>query len=90
MPSYGEELVSDPPVPYLKKRSHGLNLSSTPGQAGILRSISLNSIEYIFLLEMKQVSVSAHSAGTYTATLLVMVSVVKGGGPAPPTLTSLG
>ena len=27
---------------------------------------------------------SAHSAGTYTATLLVMVNVVKGGGRAPP------
>jgi hypothetical protein len=46
--------------------------------------------EYIFLLEMKQGSVSAHSAGAYTATLLVMVNVVKGGGRAPPTLTSLG
>ncbi len=31
---------------------------------------------------------SAHSAGTYTATLLVMVNVMKGGGRAPPTLTS--
>ncbi len=40
--------------------------------------------EYIFLLEMKQVSVSAHSAGVYTATLLVMVNVVKGGRHAPP------
>jgi hypothetical protein len=28
--------------------------------------------------------VSAHSAGAYTATLLVMVSVMKGGGRAPP------
>jgi hypothetical protein len=26
----------------------------------------------------------------YTATLLVMVNVMKGGGRAPPTLTSLG
>jgi hypothetical protein len=33
---------------------------------------------------------SAQSAGAYTATLLVMVNVVKGGGQAPPTLTSLG
>ncbi len=33
-------------------------------------------------------SVSAHSAGAYTATLLVMVNVVKGGGRALPTLTS--
>jgi hypothetical protein len=32
--------------------------------------------------------VSAHSAGEYTVTLLVMVIVVKGGGRAPPTLTS--
>jgi hypothetical protein len=32
------------------------------------------------------ISVSAHSAGAYTATLLVM----KGGGRAPPTLISLG
>ncbi len=32
--------------------------------------------------------ISAHSAGAYTATLLVMVIVVKGGGRAPPTLTS--
>jgi hypothetical protein len=34
--------------------------------------------------------VSALSAGVYTATLLVMVNVMKGGGRAPPTLTSLG
>jgi hypothetical protein len=27
--------------------------------------------------------VSAHSAGAYTATLLVMVNEMKGGGPAP-------
>ncbi len=31
---------------------------------------------------------SALSAGAYTATLLVMVNVMKGGGRAPPTLTS--
>ncbi len=36
------------------------------------------------------VSVSAHSAWAYTATLLVMVNVMKGGGRAPPTLTSPG
>jgi hypothetical protein len=46
--------------------------------------------EYIFLLEINRVSVSAHSAGAYTATLLVMVNVMKGGGLAPPTPTSLG
>jgi hypothetical protein len=28
--------------------------------------------------------VSAHSAGAYTATLLVMVNVMRGGGRAPP------
>jgi hypothetical protein len=40
---------------------------------------------------MKQgYSVSAHSAGEYTATLLVMVNAMKVGGRAPPTLTSLG
>jgi hypothetical protein len=38
----------------------------------------------------KKKSVSAHSAGPYTAALLVMVNVMKGGGRAPPTLTSLG
>ncbi len=31
---------------------------------------------------------SAHSAGAYTATLLVRVNVMRGGGRAPPTLTS--
>jgi hypothetical protein len=31
---------------------------------------------------------SAHSAGAYTATLLVRVNVMKGGGRAPPTLNS--
>jgi hypothetical protein len=31
-----------------------------------------------------RVSVSAYSAGAYTATLLVMVNVMKGGGRAPP------
>jgi hypothetical protein len=36
------------------------------------------------------VSVPAHSAGAYNATLLVMVNVMKGGGRGPPTLTSLG
>jgi hypothetical protein len=40
--------------------------------------------------EIYRVSVSAHSAGAYTATLLVMVNVMKGGGRAPPTLTSRG
>jgi hypothetical protein len=30
--------------------------------------------------------VSAHSAGAYTATLLVIVNVMKGGGRALPTL----
>ncbi len=33
---------------------------------------------------------SAHSAGAYTATLLVMVNVKRGGGRAPPTHTSQG
>ncbi len=32
----------------------------------------------------------AYSAGAYTATLLVMVNVMRGGGRAPPTLTSQG
>jgi hypothetical protein len=32
--------------------------------------------------------VSGHSADAYTATLLVMVNVMRGGGRAPPTLTS--
>ncbi len=40
--------------------------------------------------ETGTVSVSAHSAGAYTATLLVMVNVIKGGGRAPPTFTSQG
>ncbi len=31
---------------------------------------------------------SAHSAGAYTATLLVRVNVMRGGGRAPPSLTS--
>ncbi len=44
----------------------------------------VHTTEYIFLLEMKQVSVSAHSAGAYTATLLVMVNVVKVDGRSPP------
>jgi hypothetical protein len=35
-------------------------------------------------------SVSALSAGLYTTFLYVMVDIVKGGGRAPPTLTSLG
>ncbi len=34
--------------------------------------------------------VSTHSAGAYTATLLVKVNVIKRGGRAPPTLTSQG
>jgi hypothetical protein len=38
--------------------------------------------EYIFLCN--RVTVSAHLAGASTATLLVMVSLMKGGGRAPP------
>jgi hypothetical protein len=40
---------------------------------------------HIFI-EMNRVSVSAHSAGAYTATLLVRVNVMRGGGRAvhPP------
>ncbi len=37
-----------------------------------------------------RVSVFAHSAGAYNATLLLMVNVMKGGGRAPPTLTRPG
>ncbi len=47
------------------------------------------STEYIFLLEMNMIIVSVHSFGAYTQQL-VMVNVVKGGGRAPPTRTSLG
>ncbi len=38
-------------------------------------------------MKQNKVNVSVHSAGAYTATLLVMVNVVKGGGRAvhPPT-----
>ncbi len=43
-----------------------------------------------FSYSWNRVSVSAYSAGAYTATLLVMVNVMKGGGRAPPTLTSIG
>ncbi len=46
--------------------------------------------EYIFFWRWNRVSVSAHSAGAYTATLLVMVNVKRGGGRAPRTLTSQG
>ncbi len=45
--------------------------------------------EYIGV-EMNRVSVSALSAGAYTATLYVMVNRVKWGGREPPTLTSMG
>ncbi len=34
--------------------------------------------------------VSAHAAGAYTTILCVMIDIVKEGGRAPPTLTSLG
>ncbi len=44
--------------------------------------------EFIYWQRWNRVSVSAHSAGSYTATLLVMVIVVKGGGRAPPSLIS--
>ncbi len=40
--------------------------------------------EYIFSKRWNRVSVSAHSAGAYTATLLVMLNVKRGGGRAPP------
>jgi hypothetical protein len=45
---------------------------------------------HIFPRDETGFSVSAHSAGAYTATLLVMVNVIKRDGRAPPTLTSLG
>jgi hypothetical protein len=38
-----------------------------------MQILDVKPTEYIFLLEMNRVSVSAHSAGAYTATLLVMV-----------------
>ncbi len=58
---------------------------ATPSRA----SPCVDPAEYIFLLG---VTVSAHSAGAYTATLLVMVNVMKGGGRAvhPPPSPSLG
>jgi hypothetical protein len=40
--------------------------------------------EYIFSYRWNRVSVSAHSAGAYTATLLVMVNVIKGGWVCTP------
>jgi hypothetical protein len=40
--------------------------------------------------EIGEGSLSALSAGGYTTTLYVMVTIVKGGGHAPPTHTSLG
>ncbi len=47
--------------------------------------------EYIFSKIWNMVSVSAHSAGAYTATLLVLVNVIRARGVrAPPTLTSQG
>jgi hypothetical protein len=46
--------------------------------------------EYIFSQRCNRVSVSAHSAGAYTATLLVMINVKRGVGHTPPTLTSQG
>ncbi len=45
---------------------------------------------HIFTRDETGVSVSAHSAGAYTVTLMVMVNVIKGGGRATPTLTSPG
>jgi hypothetical protein len=42
------------------------------------------STEYIYWWRWNRVSVSVHSAGAYTATLYVMVTIVKGGGRAPP------
>ncbi len=43
-----------------------------------------------FYKRWNRVSVFAHSAGAYTATLLVMVNVMKGDGRTPPTFTSPG
>jgi hypothetical protein len=40
----------------------------------------------MFTRDKCRVSVSTYTAGAYTATLLVMVYVIKGGGHAPPTL----
>jgi hypothetical protein len=56
---------------------------------------TLNDLAYLTplripLMNPVRVSVFAHSAGAYTATLLVMVNVMRGGGRAPPTLTSQG
>ncbi len=46
--------------------------------------LALNNSEYCDHRVRNRVSVSAHSARAYPATLLVMVNVVKGGGRAPP------
>ncbi len=48
----------------------------------------VNITEYISLREMKQGQCICPLSWRYTATLLVMVNVMKGGGRAPRTLTS--
>jgi|LakMenE01Jun11ns_1017448.scaffolds.fasta_scaffold6180934_1 hypothetical protein len=45
--------------------------------------------EYINGRDENRGCVSARSARAYTATLYVMVIIVKGGARAPPTLTNL-
>ncbi len=66
-------------------------LASGPTSGQIGQDFLLGEPQSTYLSKRwNRVSVSAHSAGAYTATLLVMVNVIKGGGRAPPTLTSPG
>jgi hypothetical protein len=48
------------------------------------RCFCYNHRVHIFTKDETNVSVSAHSAGAYTATLLAMVNVVEGGGRCTP------
>ncbi len=50
----------------------------------LLYSLGYPHRVHIFLYRWNRVSVSAHSAGAYTATLQVMVNVMRGGGRASP------
>ncbi len=63
------------------------DISDTSGDTGAQFRYSWPQSTY-FHRDETGVSVSAHSAGAYTATVLVRVNVMRGGGRAPPTLTS--
>ncbi len=65
------------------KARYTIRQSMSTADAAVVQFRFIHRV-HIFTRDGNRVSVSAYSAGAYTATLLVMVNVMKGSGRAPP------